>query len=87
MLHERYHVPKDIEALGLFVNKIHNKEGYEHWESLYLQLIGLGLSEQLLEYFLIVYRNQDDRIANINAALMQQLIISLQNTSASPVII
>lgn len=70
MFYEKYKSERDIEALGLFINKLHNIEGYEKWAGLYQQLIGVGLSEQILEFFLVIYRSQDDRVSIINKPLM-----------------
>lgn len=45
---------------------------------------GVGLTDGMLEFFLVVYRGQDDRISVINRRMMQQLMSALQGGDNIP---
>ena len=79
IFYESYNQARDIEALGIFISKIHNIEGYTEWAHLYQELFKTGLTEPLMELMLVIYRLSDDRISTINSALIQQVIASTQN--------
>lgn len=70
MFYETYKNAKDIESLAIFVSKIHDIEGYDAWADLYKELLKVTLTDQLVEFLLVIYRQSDDRIAILGPEVM-----------------
>lgn len=60
------------------MSKIHNVEGYEHWVSLYAEMIQKCRPEIVVEYFLVLFRESDNRINVVSEYLLPYLYSMLR---------
>lgn len=76
-----------MESLAIFASKLHTIEGYEEWSAMYRELLGQLQPQSSIEYFLVVFRESDDRISVVGEYLLPYLYSMLrsgyQNLAAS----